>query len=361
MRKRINKLKIILTAVLLTAVATACFPQQHVFKFEAKSDMFFLKGNEAELERLHDFVEQNKPQITSGQMPVSVDGYCASSGSRADNLKTAKIRSNRVKSVMIAKNGLKEEHFVTANHAESYEGMKDIVTVSFNLKDLTGFKDLKDTKEEAQPVPKPETVLEQVEKEAVEQAKPAKTEPETTPVVASVSEAIRTEGKFSVRTNLLYWAVATPNLGLEWKPSNSIGFLVNGAYSHWIWSDESNHHRTWMISPEIRYYFGGRGKARLAPTGWFIGAEGHIGEFNFKFKDTGYQGDLWGAGLTGGYRLRLSSVFDMDFSLGIGYTSLKYESYYRSNSIMVRKESGLSKNVFAPTQLGVSLVWNLDL
>ncbi|GHT66925.1 hypothetical protein AGMMS50239_29190 [Bacteroidia bacterium] len=174
-----------------------------------------------------------------------------------------------------------------------------------------------------------------------------------------------------IRTNLLYWAAATPNLGMEWKPSNSFGVLVNGAWSHWIWSGEGRHHRTWMVSPEIRYYFGGRGVARNAlthnaPTGWFIGIEGHAAEFNFKFKDTGYQGDALGGGLTGGYRLSLGrdainrvSTFYLEFSLGLGYTQLKYDTYHRSNDIMVRKESNLKKNVFAPTQLGVSLIFKL--
>jgi hypothetical protein len=73
--------RILLTAVLIATVLSGFAQQRHIFKFEAESDMFFLKDNEAELERLHRFVEQNKPQITSGQMPVQVDGYCASSGS----------------------------------------------------------------------------------------------------------------------------------------------------------------------------------------------------------------------------------------------------------------------------------------
>ncbi|GHT71126.1 hypothetical protein AGMMS50239_40130 [Bacteroidia bacterium] len=167
------------------------------------------------------------------------------------------------------------------------------------------------------------------------------------------------EDKFSIRTNLLYWAVATPNLGIEYKPAERFGILVNSAYSHWIWSDDDNHHRTWMVSPEIRYYFGGRGVARNAPTGWFIGVEGHAGEFNFKFKDTGYQGDAIGGGLTGGYKLRLSEVFDLDFSLGLGYTQLKYDTYYRSREVMVLKEGGLKKDFFGPTQLGVSLIFKL--
>jgi hypothetical protein len=97
------------------------------------------------------------------------------------------------------------------------------------------------------------------------------------------------------------------------------------------------------------------------PTGWFIGIEGHIAQFNFKFKDTGYQGEAIGGGLTGGYKLRLSKVLDIDFSLGLGYTQLKYDTYHRSREVMVLKEGRVKKDFFGPTQAGVSLVLNLDL
>ena len=345
--------RILLTAVLIATVLSGFAQQRHIFKFEAESDMFFLKGNEAELERLHDFVEQNKPQITSGQMPVQVDGYCASSGSRADNLKTAAVRSNRVKSEMIVKNGLQEEHFITANHAESYEGMKDAVVVTF-----TAGEEKPETKPEEQH--KPEQQPQPPVKEQPKQPEPPKQPEEPQPVkeVQPTPQAVTDivpdadSGKISLRTNLLYWAIATPNLGLEWKPSNSFGILINGLWSHWIWSDKGKHHCTWLVQPELRYYMGEN-------KNWFVGLEGHAGEFNFKFGDTGYQGDALGGGLTGGYRLRLGKAFDMDFSLGLGYTNLKYESYTRSNDVMVRKEGGLSKNVFAPTQAGVSLIWKI--
>jgi hypothetical protein len=160
------------------------------------------------------------------------------------------------------------------------------------------------------------------------------------------------QGKFSFRTNLLYWAVAMPNLGLEWKPSANIGILIDGAYSHWIWDDKEDHHRTWLIQPEIRFYMGKNKNG-------FIGIEEHAGEFNFKFGDTGYQGDILGGGLIGGYRLALNKSFDVEFSLGLGYTSLKYESYRRSNGVTVRKDGELREKILSPTQAGVSLIWKI--
>jgi hypothetical protein len=316
-----------------------------VFTFAPQDDMFLAKGNETELSKLYLFVEQHKAEITSGQLPLYMNGYCASFDNEKQNLQTARIRSNRVKSELIGR-GLKEENFITTNHAVAYKDNKDIVTVLVVVE--TGHAPSLPAEMQTEKVveqPKKE-VVPQVEQ--VEQVQPAKTE--TTPVIASESVETRHATSLQIRTNLLYWLATIPNLGVEWQPSNSVGILVNGAWNHWIWSSESHHYRTWFVSPEVRYYFG---------TGWFIGAEGHTGEFNFKFKDTGYQGDAIGGGLTGGYKLKLSRIFDLDFSLGLGYTQLEYDTYYRSRDVMVLKEGGLKKDFFGPTQAGVSLIWKI--
>jgi hypothetical protein len=160
--------------------------------------------------------------------------------------------------------------------------------------------------------------------------------------------------KLSIRTNLLYWSAVLPNIGLEYRPSENFGMLLNGGWNHFTWKDEYSHARTYFVQAEVRRYLG-EGKH------WFIGLEGHAGQFNLKLsKDKdGTQGDCYGAGLTGGYRLRLSRAFDMDFSLGLGYTHLKYEKYYRSNGVFVRKDSNLKKDFFGPSQVGISLIWKL--
>jgi hypothetical protein len=337
------KQKILLACLLLFTAVSAVPAQQAdsvLFRFIIRSDMFFLRGNETELERLYNFTDKYRAEITSGQMPVRVDGYCL-------DLKIARIRSNRVKSELIVKKGLKEEHFITRNHAERYMGEKETVIVSFMAKEVEKeTKAVEQPKQEQKPQlkPEPEIALQQ----PVEQPQPK----QETEISAVIVVETHNSASLQIRTNLLYWAVATPNFGMEWKPSSSFGVLVNGAWSHWIWSGDSKHHRTWMVQPEVRRYLG-EGKC------WFVGIEGHAGEFNFKFGDTGYQGDALGGGLTGGYRLRLSKCFDLDFSLGLGYTQLKYDTYYRSNDVMVRKENGMEKNVFTPTQAGVSLIWKI--
>ena len=121
----------ILAAVLLSCVFPAAGQEArdsvYVFRFVTGEDMFFVpwSGNGAELGRLERCVERHKAAILSGEVPVQVEGRCSSQGSEADNLAMARIRSNRVKSELIVRQGLREDCFVTRNRA----GGGDVVTV----------------------------------------------------------------------------------------------------------------------------------------------------------------------------------------------------------------------------------------
>lgn len=77
----------------------------YTFRFLPQKDMFYVPmyDNENELARLLDCIDRLMPGITDGTVPVYVDGYCSSMGSEKENLATAAIRSNRVKSELIIK------------------------------------------------------------------------------------------------------------------------------------------------------------------------------------------------------------------------------------------------------------------
>ncbi|MDR1120642.1 MAG: hypothetical protein LBM08_06955, partial [Dysgonamonadaceae bacterium] len=114
----------ILIIALLTALCCLTTQAQQqadsvIFRFIIHNDMFFMQGNEAEIERLHSFTDRYHAEITDGQMPVRVDGYCS-------DLKIARTRSNRIKSWLILKKGLKEAHFITRNHAGTHLGEKNV-------------------------------------------------------------------------------------------------------------------------------------------------------------------------------------------------------------------------------------------
>lgn len=114
---------ILIIASLLTAVSTFATRQKadttYTFRFVPQKDMFYvpLDGNDRELARLLECVHRNKDSILGGSLPLYVDGYCNSLDSEKENLRMAAIRSNRVKSELIVRGGIKEECFITRNHA----------------------------------------------------------------------------------------------------------------------------------------------------------------------------------------------------------------------------------------------------
>ncbi len=163
----------------------------------------------------------------------------------------------------------------------------------------------------------------------------------------------RKRGIFSLRTNALYWVGAMPNLGIEWKPIHQLGIVVNGGYAPWGNNGWKKNWGGWFVAPEIRVYLGER-------KVWFVGPQFLAGGFNLKPKDKGYQGSVVAAGVMGGYRLRLSSCWDVDFSLGMGYGWFKYDTYRRQNDLNVYISSDLKKNTLMPIQAGVSFIWKIQ-
>ena len=111
---------VLLTLLLLPAMAQQKADTIYTFRFVAGDDMFYVpwSGNGEELNRLLSCVEQHKAAILDGGIPVEVDGYCTSQATADENLAMAKTRSNRVKTEMILRGGLSEACFTTKNHAD---------------------------------------------------------------------------------------------------------------------------------------------------------------------------------------------------------------------------------------------------
>lgn len=369
--KKLNKIVLIVSLAFFTAgrlCAGQPSPQADgrtvIFRFLPGNDMFYVPwaDNLAELGALARLVDEFRPEIAGGRMPVYVEGYCASLPEQADNLRLARRRANRVKSELITKHGLKEADFVTANYARTYRDYRDVVVVTLCLPA---------TDEQQQPEPvKKESGQEQVPAEIIPGQQPATGEKTATKAEKpeSVAEATTIPApdtppakpyRFALRTNLLYDAVLLPTLGVEWRVNNRIGVRVDGSFSRWG-GERGEIQRAWLVSPEVRWYLsGGR---------FYAGVAGNYGEYNLYGRvlggllsdDTGYKGRLWSAGLTVGYRLPLWRCISADFNLGLGYTRSEYDSYTAPYGTRVIRQHDRSKNLWGPMQAGVTLVWNFS-
>ena len=335
----------------------------YTFRFVPQKDMFYVpwNGNDMELARLLECIESNKTDILDGKLPLYVDGYCNSLNGEKENLAIAKIRSNRVKSELIIRAEIKEENFITRNHAT--EG--DFVTVRLTIP----VKETAATDAEAEARRKAEAERLEAEKRAeqerlaeeqrkaeearlaAEKAEAEKAAQQNTLADTPSETKITNDYHLSLRANLLRWATLTPDLGLEWRINPSWGIAVNGSWTSWSWNDKDRRYALWEVAPEVRYYMGEK-------KAWYLGAMFKAGQFNYKLSETGKQGDLMGGGITAGYQLRLNKALNLDFNLGLGYLNADYEKYEVIDGVRVRKGSE-TKDWWGPINAGVTLVWKL--
>ena len=345
----------------------------YTFRFVSQKDMFYVpwNGNDTELTRLLECIENNKTTILDGKMPLLVDGYCNSLGSEAENLATAKIRANRVKSELITRAKIKEENFITHNHATGGDFV--IVRLTVPAKETAAMDAEAEARRRAEAERlETETRAEQ-ERRAEEQRKAEEARLAAEPTVAGRRERQKAEAEKAalqnalagtlsdikitndyhlfLRANLLRWATLTPDLGLEWRICPSWGIAVNGSWTSWTWSDKDRRYALWEVAPEIRYYMGEK-------KAWYLGAMFKAGQFNYKLSETGKQGDLMGGGITAGYQLRLNKALALDFNLGLGYLNADFEKYEVIDGVRVRRGNE-TKDWWGPINAGVTLVWKL--
>ena len=365
MSRKITFLTLFLWLMTLTfpVIAQQKADTTYTFRFVTQKDMFYVpwNGNDTELARLLECIENNKATILDGKLPLLVDGYCNSQSSEVKNLATAKIRANRVKSELITRAKIKEENFITRNHVT--EG--DFVTVRLTVP----VKETAVTDAEAEARRKAEAERLETEKRAeqerlaeeqrkaeeaqlaAEKAEAEKAAQQNTLADTPSETKITTDYHLSLRANLLRWATLTPDLGVEWRINPSWGISVNGSWTSWSWNDKDRRYALWEVAPELRYYIGSEKRG-------YVGAMYKVGSFNYKLSETGKQGDIMGGGITGGYVLRLNNALSMDFSLGLGYIHADYDKYEVIDGVRVRRGSGI-KDWWGPVSAGVTLVWNI--
>lgn len=159
---------------------------------------------------------------------------------------------------------------------------------------------------------------------------------------------------FAVKTNALYWATTTPNLGFEVALSPKITLDISGNYNPWTFSDNEKL-KHWLVQPELRYWLCDRF------SGHFLGIHAHYTEFNVggikmlgldKYR---YQGNLYGGGISYGYHWILSKRWSIEGVIGVGYAHIEYDKY-KCRKCGSKINSGHT-NYVGPTKVGINLIY----
>ena len=156
-----------------------------------------------------------------------------------------------------------------------------------------------------------------------------------------------------LKTNLIPWIAAIPNIGVEYAFKQKWSINADIWYCPWKLTDKFSI-KTVALLPEGRLWIKNNSK------GSFFNVHFTIAWYNVRFGNFRYQDDcrlLLGGGIGYGYRLNLSERWGMEFSIGAGVTSTRYDRYFNvTNGGMIDTRSTL---YFGIDRIGVTFVYNL--
>lgn len=163
-----------------------------------------------------------------------------------------------------------------------------------------------------------------------------------------------------IKTNLLYDATTTFNLGVEFRLSNKTSLDVSGNWNPWTFGND----RKWkhlLAQPEFRLW------TKETFSGHFFGIHSHYAYYNIgnlpkspfsqNMKDHRYEGWLVGAGIGYGHRWNLSHRWGLEAEIGVGYAYMDYDKY--KCGACGKKLGSDTKHYFGPTKAALSLVYSL--
>lgn len=136
---------------------------------------------------------------------------------------------------------------------------------------------------------------------------------------------------FAVKSNLLYDATATINLGVEAGLAEKWTIDISGNLNAWDFSGNRKW-KHWLIQPEARYWLCDKF------NGHFFGLHVHGGAFNTANVKTPFglfgdcsserhEGWYYGAGISYGYQWMLGKRWNFELSIGAGYVRSDYDVY----------------------------------
>lgn len=187
---------------------------------------------------------------------------------------------------------------------------------------------------------------------------------------ASIFSIVTTKAQIAIKTNILYDATTTPNIGAETGiGSRSTMSLVYGL-NPWSFNSDSGKRKAmhWVVMPEYRWWacskfdghfigihlLGGQYNAsniNLPLPGVFFGGE----NLTTGVRDHRYQGWMAGGGLTYGYQWVLGKHWNLEAEIGAGYIYADYKKFNCTDC--GRKLAEGNTNYIGITKLGLSFLY----
>lgn len=166
-------------------------------------------------------------------------------------------------------------------------------------------------------------------------------------------------GRLFATTNMLYDVLLTPNIGAGISIGDRVTLLVDWMYARWNNHDRRLYWRIYGGDVEVRCRIGTRVKG--SPLGGHhVGVYGSMACYDFQGgrSHIGVLSDFWNyaAGVSYTYSLPVSTHFNIDFNLGVGYLWGRYKKHIPIDDCDVWLSTH-KMGWFGPTRAGVTLVW----
>lgn len=186
-----------------------------------------------------------------------------------------------------------------------------------------------------------------------------------------VTGALVAHSQTAVKTNILYDATTTPNIGVETGLGNKNTIQIFYGFNPWTFHSDTHGDRKakhWLLMPEYRWWTCSRF------NGQFFGLHLMGGQFNAGnvdiplpglffsgdnlskgARDYRYQGGYVGGGFTYGWQWIVSRHFNVEAEIGVGYNHVWYSKYPCYECGARIEKSGT--NYAGITKLGLSLLY----
>ena len=177
--------------------------------------------------------------------------------------------------------------------------------------------------------------------------------------IASAAQA----QKAAIKTNLLYDATLSANVGVEIGLAPKWTLDLSGNYNGWTVNEHKWKH--WMAQPEARYWFCDRF------MGHFMGFHAIGGQYNFgnlknnvsflgsdfsPLTDYRYQGWAVGGGVAYGYAWVLGKHWNFELELGLGYLYTRFDKF-ECGECGEKVDSDVPHHYVGPTKAAINLVY----
>lgn len=166
--------------------------------------------------------------------------------------------------------------------------------------------------------------------------------------------------QIAVKTNLLYWATGTLNLGAEVAVSKHSTISLTANCNPWTFGSD-NKIQAWFVQPEYRYWFTEKFTRHYVGV-HLIGGKFEIGGFKLPFglfknlRNHYYKGSVVGAGISYGYHFYISPRWNLEAMVGVGLARINYHAEPVSGP-KAASYRNTTRYLPVPTEVGISFVY----